>query len=73
MSYYRLYADRATDHVVKGSSPAKALRELCAAAGLTLASQDGRYGRTSDGQSVSALTEPWSYSRQRDHGTTRLA
>lgn len=64
MSSYRLYLNsEKTDHRCQGSSPAKALRELCEAAGLELASQDGRYGKLADGRSCSALTEPWSRRR----------
>lgn len=60
MSAYRLYVDsERTEFRVKGSRPAKALAELVAEAGLTLASQDGRYGRLDDGRAVMALTEPW--------------
>ena len=73
MSRYRLYLDSTkTEHSVSGKSPAKALRELAAAAGLTLASQDGRYGKLSDGRSASALTEPWSRAHYSDARTTRV-
>jgi len=73
MSTYRLHLDNErTDHRVKGTSPAKALRELCTLAGLDLATQDGRYGRTAAGQHVMALTESWSAVRHDDHGTTRV-
>lgn len=61
-----------TEHRVAAESPAKALRELVAAAGLTLASQDGRYGKTTDGQSVSALTAKWGRVDYPDARTTRL-
>lgn len=72
MSYYRLYVDSTkTEHSVKGSSPARALRELTAAAGLELASQDGRYGRLADGTTVAALTEDWSRAHYADARTTR--
>jgi hypothetical protein len=64
MSRYRLYvASDRSDHVVAGRSPAKALRELVEAAGLELASQDGRYGRLVDGTTVAAMTEAWSRRR----------
>ena len=64
MSYYRLYLESATtEHSVEGNSPAKALVQLVALAGLELASQNGRYGRLSDGRLVGALTEPWSRRR----------
>jgi hypothetical protein len=73
MSTYRLYVDSTkTEHTVKGKSPAKALKELAAQAGLTLATQDGRYGRLSDGTTACALTEPWSRVDSADARTTRL-
>ncbi|MFL5312240.1 MAG: hypothetical protein ACJ79H_17545 [Myxococcales bacterium] len=74
MSSYRLHVDStATEYTVEGSSPRKALTELVAAAGLELASQNGRYGRLADGRSVSALTMPWSRRRLDPHErTTRL-
>ncbi len=72
-STYRLYLDSTrTDHSVKGNSPAKALTELAAEAGLNLTIQNGRYGKTSDGQSVSALTENWSRAHYADARTTRV-
>jgi hypothetical protein len=73
MSAYRLYvASDRTDHRVKGRSPAKALRELVEAAGLELASQDGRYGRLVDGRAVAAMTEDWGRVDGPDARTTRL-
>lgn len=73
MSRFRLYVDStATSYDADGKSPAKALRELCAAAGLELASQDGRYGRLTDGRSVSAMTMQWGRAHYADHGTTRF-
>lgn len=73
MSGYRLYVEsKRTDHRTTGRSPAKALRELTAAAGLELASQDGRYGRLTDGRTVSALTEPWGRVDRPDARTTRV-
>jgi len=60
MSCYTLHVEGVkTGEAVKGTSPRKALEELCEQAGLTLASQDGRYGRLDDGRHVSALTAPW--------------
>jgi hypothetical protein len=62
MSRYRLHVgdnSEATEFTVKGRIPAKALRELVAAAGLTLANQNGRYGTLTDGRKVVAFTEPW--------------
>jgi hypothetical protein len=60
MSYYVLYIDGATtEHRIKGTSPAKALRELTEMAGLTLTSQNGRYGRDGDSRTVVALTQKW--------------
>lgn len=71
-STYRLYVNGSrTEHAVKGKSPAKALVQLADLAGLTLLSQDGRYGKTADG-SVSALTEPWGRAHYSDARTTRL-
>jgi hypothetical protein len=61
-----------TDFVVKGTRPAKALTELVTAAGLALASQNGRYGRLHDGTSVSAMTEAWGRVDSPDARTTRL-
>ncbi len=73
MNTYRLYTDsNKTDVVAAAPSPAKALKVLCDEAGLTLASQNGRYGKTDDGQSVSAMTQPAGRARYSDHGTTRL-
>ena len=75
MSRYELLVgnDR-TGRVVAGTSPAKALRQLCADAGLVLASQDGRYGRLVDGRTVAALTEAWSRRRvDPNERTTRLS
>lgn len=69
---YRLYLAQKTDHTVKADTPAKALRELVAAAGLELATQDGRYGRTTDGQYAAAMLVDTSRVRYADHGTTRL-
>jgi hypothetical protein len=72
-STYVLYiANEKTEHVTKMNSPAKALKALAAAAGLTLASQNGRYGRTTDGRNVAALTAPWSRTRYADERTTRI-
>lgn len=65
MSYYRLHVEsERTKHRVEGTSPARALRRMVAAAGLELRRQDGRYGKLMDGRSCSALTEP--------HGRRRL-
>jgi hypothetical protein len=73
MSTYRLNVDsQKTEHTVKGTSPAKALKALVEQAGLALASQDGRYGKLADGRSVSALTEPWGRVDSPDARTTRL-
>ncbi len=73
MSYYRLYTDSSkTDYRTKGNSPTKALRELADMAGMELASQDGRYGKTTTGQSVSAMTEPWGRVDSPDARTTRV-
>ena len=72
MSYYRLYTDSKTDHRVKGTSPAKALRELCTVAGLTLSEQNGRYGTTTEGKHVMALTEAWGRVDYPDARTTRM-
>lgn len=73
MSTYSLYLDyTATDFVVKGKSPTKALRELCAAAGLSLAKQTGRYGRLEDGRPVAAMTQDWSRAHYPDARTTRV-
>jgi len=72
MRHYRLYTEDKTDYVVAAPSPARALRMLVNAAGLTLESQDGRYGKTTDGTSVSAMTCQWSRAHYSDHGTTRV-
>ncbi len=78
MSYYRLstYSRTttavATDYVVKGTSPTKALRELAALAGYELAEQDGRYGTAADGTKLMALTEKWGRVDSPDARTTRL-
>jgi hypothetical protein len=72
MSSYRLYTKNKTDYTTKATSPAKALRELCKMAGLELATQDGRYGKLTDGTSAAAMTEKWSRAHYADHGTTRL-
>lgn len=44
---------------VKARTPARGLKLGVEAAGLTLASQDGRYGKLDDGRSVMAATMPW--------------
>jgi hypothetical protein len=73
MSTYRLYVDGAvTEHRVKGTKPAAALRELCVAAELQLASQSGRYGHLDDGRSAVALTEPWGRVDGPEARTTRI-
>jgi hypothetical protein len=74
VSRYRLYLDsKKTDFTTDGKSPAKALKELVAAAGLTLVSADGRYGKLDDGRSASAMTETWSRRRlDPNERTTRL-
>lgn len=73
MSGYKLYVDgEATEHRVAGRSPAKALRDLAALAGLELVSQQGRYGKLADGRSASALTERWGRAHYSEAGTTRL-
>lgn len=73
-STYILYVDsRETEHRVKGRSPAKALTELVAAAGLELASQNGRYGKLADGRSASAMTAQWGRVDSPDARTTRIA
>jgi hypothetical protein len=73
VSTYRLYVDSTkTEHTTKGSSPTIALRKLCSAADVALASQDGRYGRLTDGRSCAALTEPWGRVDAPDARTTRL-
>lgn len=56
----------------RDTTPARALRQLVALAGLALVSQDGRYGRTSDGTRVAALTVDAGRARYADHGTTRF-
>ncbi len=75
MSYYRLYLTNTlhgkTDYRVKGNSPAKALRELVAMAGMELVTQNGRYGKTTDGERVAAMTEPWGRVDGPDARTTR--
>jgi hypothetical protein len=72
MSYYRLYADgEKTEHRTKGSSPAKALRELTEAAGYLLTEQRGRYGTASGGTRVMALTEAYGRTDSPDARTTR--
>lgn len=72
-SSYRLHVDgENTEFRVKGRSPAKALCELVEAAGLELASQDGRYGKLADGRSCMALTEPWGRVDSPDARTTRV-
>ena len=71
MSYYRLHTDTATEYRTKGSSPAKALRELAAQAGYELATQNGRYGTATDGTHLSALTEAWGRVHYSDARTTR--
>jgi hypothetical protein len=70
---YELHTGTAASGVtVKGTSPTKALRDLCALQGFVLASQTGRYGRTTGGRAVSALTVDAGRVRYADHGTTRL-
>ncbi len=72
-STYRLYLEsHETDHTVAAASPGKALVLLASAAGVTLASQNGRYGKTTDGRSVSALTMKWGRAHYSDARTTRL-
>jgi hypothetical protein len=44
---------------VDARTPAKGLRVACELAGLTLASQDGRYGILDDGRPIMAATCPW--------------
>lgn len=56
---------------VKGRSPAKALTQMAEMVGLELASQDGRYGRLTDGRTVMAATEAWGRRSYRDARTTR--
>ena len=72
MNSYRLYTDTKTDHVTKAKSPAAALKTLVEMAGLELASQNGRYGKTTDGTNVSAMTVDWSRAHYSDARTTRL-
>jgi hypothetical protein len=72
MSAYVLYTTENTGHRTTAKSPAAALRELCKMAGLTLESQNGRYGKTTDGQNVAAMTVNWNRAHYADHGTTRL-
>lgn len=73
MSRYVLYVENeTTEHEVKAGSPAKALRELVALAEVELESQNGRYGRTTDGKFVAALTIPWGRTDERDARTTRF-
>lgn len=72
-SVYRLYIDsEKTEHRVKGTSPAKALKQLVEAADETLLSQKGRYGTTQADQYVMALTEPYGRVQYDDARTTRL-
>ena len=72
MSYYRLYIDSdRTEYRVKGKSPAKALLELTALAGLTLVSNNGRWGKLNDGRSAGALTEAWGRVDSPDARTNR--
>lgn len=67
MSAYKLLVDgkgvvlagEQKELVVQGRSPAKALAEMVEMVGFTLASQDGRYGRLTTGESVMAATCPW--------------
>ena len=71
-STYRMYIDSSsTEYTAKGSYPAKAMREMAAAAGITIASQDGRYGKTTDGHSISAMTATWGRTVTSEERTTR--
>jgi hypothetical protein len=73
MNSYRLNVNsEKTEHSVKAKNPTEALRLLVAAAGLSLASQTGRYGRTTGGHSVSALIMAWSATQYADARTTRV-
>jgi hypothetical protein len=73
MPAYRLYMDGdETNQVATASNPAAALRDLAARCGFELAEQSGRYGTTTTGRKLAALTEPWATTRYADHGTTRV-
>lgn len=77
MSQYKLYIESdPTQHVVAGTSPAKALPLLAKMAGLNLVSQNGRYGRVKVDDAttagVSAMTMPWGRVDYPDARTTRL-
>ena len=68
MNQYKLIPARIDEStgkelVAEARTPAKGLTALCAAAGLTLASQDGRYGVTTEGEKVMAATCPWARRR----------
>lgn len=71
-SSYRLYTDEKTEYTTKAKSPAAALEMLTEMAGLELASQDGRYGKLTDGRWAAAMTEKWSRAHYTDARTTRV-
>ncbi len=70
-STYTLYLDsNATDFSTQAATPAKALTALAAAAGLELATKNGRFGKLTDGRNASALTNAWGRAHYR-HDTHR--
>lgn len=77
MNAYRLYINgERTEHIAQAKTPRAGLTALADLAGLALAAgreMNGRYGKTEDGRTVSALTAPWSRVDSPDARTTRLA